>query len=119
MARRSNRVGFGALEANPPNSASDADGIAALVAELPGLDQKQLCLRWRNHLSGAVPAHLPRWLLTRVLAYRLQATAHGDLDVATGRKIRGSPSDAGGASLPRFARRAAATREGRRSAPGH
>ena len=102
-----------------PTSASDGDSVAALVAGLPDLDQKQLCLRWRNHLSGAVPAHLPRWLLTRVLAYRLQAAAHGDLDAATLRKIDGSPpSGTVGASLPRFARRAAATREGALLRPG-
>jgi Protein of unknown function (DUF2924) len=118
MARRSNRVGFGALEAKSPNSASDGNRIEALVTELPGLDQKQLCLRWRNHLSGAVPAHLPRWLLTRVLAYRLQAAAHGDLDAATWRKIRESPHETAGVSLPRFARRAAATQEGTPLHPG-
>jgi Protein of unknown function (DUF2924) len=117
LARRSNRVEFGALRANPPNSAS-GDGVAALLAGLPDLDQKQLCLRWRNHLGGSVPAHLPRWLLTRVLGYRLQAAAHGDLDAATLRKIRGSPSEAAGASLCRFARRAAATREGTPLRPG-
>jgi hypothetical protein len=118
MARRSNLAEFGALDANAPNSASDGDGMAALVAELPGLDQKQLCLRWRNHLSGAVPAHLPRWLLTRVLAYRLQATAYGDLDEATSRRIRGSPTETTGDSLPRFAPRAAVTREGAALRPG-
>jgi hypothetical protein len=118
MARRYNPGAFGALQASAANSASDGDGVAALVAGLPDLDQKQLCLRWRNHLSGAAPAHLPRWLLTRVLAYRLQAAAHGNLDAATWRKIRGSPSETAGASLPRFARRAAATREGAPLRPG-
>ena len=118
MARRSSEVEFGALRANPPNSASEGEGVAALLAELPDLDQKQLCLRWRNHLGGAVPAHLPRWLLTRVLAYRLQAAVHGDLDLATKRRIRGSPPERADASLPRFARRAAATREGTPLRPG-
>ena len=26
--------------------------------------------QWRAHLGGEAPAHLPRWLLMRVLAYR-------------------------------------------------
>ena len=118
MAKRSNLAEFGALPAIAPNSAPEVDGVAALVAELPALDQKQLCVRWRNHLSGAAPAHLPRWLLIRVLAYRLQAAAFGDLDAATLRKTHGSPPETAGTSLPRFARRATATREGTPLRPG-
>jgi hypothetical protein len=34
------------------------------------------------------PAHLPRWLLLRVLAYQIQAAAFGGLDKATLRVIR-------------------------------
>ena len=118
VAKRSNVAEFGALKANSTNSISDGGGIAALIAQLPDFDQKQLCLHWRNHLSGTVPAHLPRWLLIRVLASRLQAAVHGDLDAATWRKIRGSPPETAGASLPHFARRAAATREGTPLRPG-
>ena len=40
-----------------------------------GLNLDQLRLQWRNHLGGIAPAHLPGWLLMRVLAYRIQATA--------------------------------------------
>jgi Protein of unknown function (DUF2924) len=98
--------------------ASEGGGVAALVAQLPDLDQKQLCLRWRNHLGGAVPADLPRWLLTRVLAHRLQAAAYGDLDTATLRKVHGSSLETAGTSLRRFARRATATREGTPVRPG-
>ena len=49
------------------------DMIAALVE----LNANGLCLQWRNHLGGTPPAHLPRWLLMRILAYRIQAAAHG------------------------------------------
>ena len=52
------------------------DMIAALVE----LDASGLCLQWRNHLGGTPPAHLPRWLLMKILAYRIQATAFGGLD---------------------------------------
>ena len=68
MARRPTPAEFGPLRANATNSIADGDSVAALVAELPALDQKQLCLRWRNHLTGAVRGHLSRWLLIRVLA---------------------------------------------------
>ena len=37
---------------------------------------------------------MPRWLLLRVLAYRLQAAALGDLDKATARSIRASQGGA-------------------------
>jgi len=38
--------------------------------------------------GGAAPPHLPRWLLLRLLAYRLQVAALGDLDKATLRTLR-------------------------------
>jgi DUF2924 family protein len=60
------------------------DTIAALVE----LDANGLCLQWRNHLGGTPPAHLPRWLLMKILAYRIQATAFGGLDKETLRVIR-------------------------------
>jgi hypothetical protein len=31
-------------------------------------------------LGGEAPAHLSRWLLMKVLAYRLQSDAFGDID---------------------------------------
>ena len=42
------------------------DTIAALVE----LDANGLCLQWRNHLGGTPPAHLPRWLLMKILEHR-------------------------------------------------
>ena len=39
--------------------------------------------QWCNHLSGLPPAHLPRWLLLRILAYRVQVAALGGLDKET------------------------------------
>src|SRR5208282_2128698 len=49
------------------------------VAGLEGHDLNGLRRQWRSHLGGAPPAHLPRWLVMRVLAYRLQADAFGGL----------------------------------------
>ena len=52
------------------------------------LSADQLRLQWRNHLGGIAPAHIAGWLLMRVLAYRIQATAFGDLDRAILRRLR-------------------------------
>ena len=66
-------------------------GVLALddmIAALVELDANGLCLQWRNHLGGTPPAHLPRWLLMKILAYRIQATAFGGLDKETLRVLR-------------------------------
>ena len=63
--------------------------------------------------AGSLPAHLPGWLLMRVLAYRIQAAAFGDLDRAILRRLRESGDEAfklGGARP--FATRGPTTREG-------
>ncbi len=60
-------------------------------------------------LGGEAPAHLPRWLLMRVLAYELQSDAFGDLDKTIRRNLRSEKDD--GAGVP-FDRRAPQTRQG-------
>jgi hypothetical protein len=55
------------------------------IARLRGLDVKELRARWRVVLRKEAPAHLPRHLVFRILAYRLQAHALGDLDGASRR----------------------------------
>ena len=62
--------------------------LDASVARLSGLNVDQLRLHWRNHVGGVAPAHLPGWLLMRVLAYRIQAVAFGDLDRTILRRLR-------------------------------
>ena len=116
MAKRGKPPQIGALPTSAPTSASGQRDIAVLVAELPDLDPAQLCLRWRNHLGGTAPAHLPRWLVARVLAYRLQSAAHGDLDRATLRKLR--PSGGGSAGAEPFTPREPTTRDGASLRPG-
>jgi len=94
-----------------PSSASlplDAS-VLAIVADLEGQDLAGLRRQWRNHLDGEAPVHLPRWLLMRLLAYRLQATVLGDLDKSVRRILRGDNDD--GVAAP-FDRRAPQTREG-------
>src|SRR5271165_2501819 len=73
----------------PPAPRSDeATSLSDLIAGLADLDPNGLRLQWRNHLGGTPPAHLPRWLLLRVLAYQIQAAALGGLDKATLRAAR-------------------------------
>ena len=59
-----------------------------LIAALVELDANGLCLQWRNHLGGTPPAHLPRWLLMKILAYRIQAAAFDGPDKETLRVLR-------------------------------
>src|ERR1700722_12140371 len=54
--------------------------VLSIVANLEGLDFNGLRRQWRAHLGGEPPTHPPRWLLMRVLAYRLQSDAFGGLD---------------------------------------
>ena len=80
------------LLVSPPPS--EAERLEATISGFADLDVDQLRLQWRNHLGGSAPAHLPRWLLARVLAFRAQAAILGDLDKATLRLLR-LPKDEG------------------------
>jgi hypothetical protein len=71
-----------------PLAPRSAEHGSVLVAGLVDLDMNGLRLQWRNHLGGTPPAHLPRWLLLRVLAYRIQANALCGLDKETLRVLR-------------------------------
>jgi hypothetical protein len=117
MARRSTNSAGG--DSSPPASspsgaplAGDASPLEVPIASLAELDPSQLCLQWRNHLGGAPPAHLPHWLLARVLAQRLQAAALGDLDRATLRMLRQTKGDGDDSIHRPFASREAATKDG-------
>jgi hypothetical protein len=57
--------------------------MAAELEALSGMGLEALRLHYRQLHRKTAPAHLPRWLLMRVVAYRLQALAHGDLDLKT------------------------------------
>ena len=95
--------------ATPGASPSLDASILSIVANLEGLDLNGLRRRWRAHLGGEGPAHLPRWLLMKVLAYRLQSDAFGGLDQSVRRILRSGKD--GGVGAP-FDRRAPKTREG-------
>ena len=53
------------------------------IAQLRDLDLKELRVRWRNAFGKPAPEHLTRYLLFRIIAYRLQANRFGDLDAET------------------------------------
>ena len=81
-----NRRNSGGVEQGEPWSTqarNETESIDATVASLADIGIEQLRLQWRNHLGGVAPAHLPRWLLMRVLAHRIQTSTLGDLDKAT------------------------------------
>jgi len=57
------------------------------IARMRSLDIGNLRARWHTVFRRAAPPHLPRHLLFRILAYRLQADRLGDLDAHTRRLL--------------------------------
>src|SRR6476620_924490 len=57
------------------------------IARLRGLDVGELRARWHTVFRRRAPPHLPRHLLFRILAYRLQADQLVDLDADTRRLL--------------------------------
>src|SRR5688572_18482382 len=57
--------------------------LEAEIEDLGSLDLHALRVRWRKLLRGRPPEHLSRGLLLRILAYKTQAKALGDLDRET------------------------------------
>ncbi|HEX9169511.1 MAG TPA: DUF2924 domain-containing protein [Roseiarcus sp.] len=85
----------------PRLPASGSHGVGSpidMIGGFAGLDLNGLRLQWRNDLGGTPPAHLPRWLLVRILAYRIQAAALGGLDKETLRVLRQPKGQAPGSS---------------------
>ena len=113
MAKRRQSHGVGeALLPTAPGPHSIAS-LNDMIGSFVDLDLNGLRLQWRNHLGGTPPAHLPRWLLLRILAYRIQAAALGGLDKETLRVIRQPKGQTLGSSCDRpFAARIPATCEG-------
>jgi Protein of unknown function (DUF2924) len=114
MSARKDAGSVKGVQSRPAPTPNSAPALDAMIAGLADLDADQLRLQWRNHLGGTPPAHLPRWLLARVLAYRIQAFALGDLDKATLRVIRQSSGGGGGefSAIRPFAPRDPSTLEG-------
>jgi len=75
----------------------DRTTIDVEIVRLRNLDVEQLQSRWQNVFGRRPHPNLPRHLLFRVLAYRLQADHLGDLDGESQRLLDRSvsPEDAG------------------------
>jgi hypothetical protein len=67
--------------------ARDCQSIAQELQRLRELETYDLQVRWRRTFGRSAPHHLPRHLLLRILAYKLQADAFGDLDRETIRML--------------------------------
>jgi Protein of unknown function (DUF2924) len=70
----------------------DRKAIDVEIARLRDLDVGALRARWHTVFGRRAPAHLPRHLLFRILAYRLQADYLGDLDPESQRLLDRSES---------------------------
>jgi DUF2924 family protein len=79
----------------------DRKTIDVEIARLRDLDVGALRACWHTMFGRRPSPHLPRHLLFRVLAYRLQADRFGDLDAESRRLLDGarSPEDAGRRSM--------------------
>lgn len=63
----------------------NADEISRLVARIKAMGQGELEAAWAMHCRGKPPASLPRSLLARLLAHKVQVDALGDLAPAVQR----------------------------------
>jgi hypothetical protein len=70
------------------------------VARVRDLDLSSLRARWRSVFRRMAPDHLPRHLLYRMIAYRLQAECLGDLDRDTQRFLDKVAAGTKGDKLP-------------------
>jgi hypothetical protein len=71
---------------------TDRNALDVEVARLRDLDVGALRHRWRTIFGRQALPHLPRHLLFRVLAYRLQVDQRGDLDSESQRLLDASGS---------------------------
>jgi hypothetical protein len=117
MARR--RSSLNADGGPPALRPVEESALRETVAVLAALDLTGLRLQWRNVFGGSAPAHLPKLVLARILAYRVQADALGDLPDALLRTLAGfGPRESGGGSQARRAGLPWTTQPQRRIKPG-
>jgi Protein of unknown function (DUF2924) len=65
----------------------DRKALDGEIARLRDLDVSALRARWHTVFRRQAPPHLPRHLVFRILAYRLQVDQLGDLDVESQRLL--------------------------------
>jgi len=94
--------------AQPDRKALDIE-----IARLRDLDVGALGARWHTLFGRRPLPHLPRHLLFRIMAYRLQADRLGDLDAESQRLLdRSAFPEEAGQRATNFARRAVDVRPG-------
>jgi len=69
--------------ARAPVGVIDRPRVDAEIEALERLGLEELRLQWRNRWGRLAPTHLSRALLFRLMAFRIQADAFGDLDRQT------------------------------------
>ena len=91
----------------------DREQLDVEITRLRDLDVGELRNRWHAVFGRPAPPHVPRHLLFRVMAYRLQAVRFGDLDSESQRLLdhSGSPEKAGQSAVD-LVRRIADVRPG-------
>src|SRR5262249_9652997 len=65
----------------------DGKALDTEIARLRGLDVEELRAKWHTAFRRRAPPHLPRHLLFRILAYRLQADRLGEFDAGSRRLL--------------------------------
>jgi Protein of unknown function (DUF2924) len=90
---------------------SERKRLGVEIARLRGLDVGPLRSRWQAVFGRRPPGHLPRHLLFRLLAHRLQVDLLGDLDAESQRLLDRSASPEKAAQRA-IARRASELRPG-------
>jgi Protein of unknown function (DUF2924) len=80
-------ISKGARPQASPTLIIERSQINAEIEALERLGHAELRLRWRNRWGRLAPAHLSRGLFFRLMAYRIQAEAFGDLDRQTARVV--------------------------------
>jgi hypothetical protein len=75
--------GAGNPASNSPSTDDAAGALSREIAALADLDLHGLRVRWRELFRKTAPPHVPKYLLLRIIAYRIQANALGDLDRET------------------------------------
>ena len=63
------------------------------LSRLPRTTAAELAIIWRNHLGGSPSARLPKSLVARVFAYRLQVQRSGDLSKPAFAFLQGIAAD--------------------------
>src|SRR4051795_11651566 len=77
----------GSPAAHSPEDDGATAPLSREIAALGELDLHDLRVRWRKLFRKPEPPHLPKYLLFRIIAYRIQANAFGDLDRETMRLL--------------------------------